>query len=182
MGEFAPISSEDFDEIVPPERLDVESPSGYHTGQHGPPLSLRDSMVKYLEVPMRQGRCDTFFETGSRGAMEPVERDGSVALGRYHDSAEVILVASITLYTFRSFATVDSVARIRGWRGDIERALPALLVPHFRQVDKDVRYLLEGAPSDPGGPLAPCNDAEERFTNSASSKLSVPETKVSKSV
>lgn len=34
---------------------------------------------------------------------------------------------------------------------------------HFRQVDRDVRYLLEGEPSDPGGPLAPRDAAEERL-------------------
>ena len=34
---------------------------------------------------------------------------------------------------------------------------------HFDQVDEDLRYLLEGAPSEPGGLFAPRDDAEERF-------------------
>ncbi len=76
-------------------------------------------------------------------------------------TAQNISVASITLYTFRSFATDDAVERIRGWRRDIERALPALLVEHFEQVDEDLRYLLEGTPSDPGGRLAPRDDDDE---------------------
>ena len=80
LGEFAAISSEDFDEIVPKEELDVESQLQY--GQ-GPPVELRVSLVKYLEVAMRQGRGDSFFETGSRGAIAPGESDNSVALAQY---------------------------------------------------------------------------------------------------
>jgi len=135
----------------------------------GRTVELRVSLENYLLVPKRQGRGDSFFETGSRGTIEPVESDESVARGRYHDSAEVTLVASITLYTFRSFATVEAVRLIQGWRRDIERVLPPLLVEHFEQVDEDLRYLLEGPPSDPGGPLAPrdddneLRDAEETF-------------------
>ena len=74
--------------------------------------------------------------------MEPVESDESVDRGR-------------------SFATEDSVERIRGWRMDINRTLPRLLVDHCRQVHEDVRYLLDGAPSDPDGPLAPRDDDDE---------------------
>ena len=36
-------------------------------------------------------------------------------------------------------------------------------MPHFRQVDEDVRYLLEGEPSEPGDLFAPRDEAEERF-------------------
>ena len=41
--------------------------------------------------------------------------------------------------------------------------MPALLVEHFEKVDEDVRYLLEGAPSEPGGRFAPRDASEERF-------------------
>ena len=34
-------------------------------------------------------------------------------------------------------------------------------MPHFRQVDENVRYLLEGAPSEPGGLFAPRDDDDE---------------------
>ena len=32
---------------------------------------------------------------------------------------------------------------------------------HFEQIDRDARYLLDGAPSDPGGPFAPRDDDDE---------------------
>ena len=166
LGEFAAIPADMFRRLNLPtqEELNGESLQRWNqNSQSKQPLELRESLVKYLKVTKRQGRGDSFFETGSRGAIAPREVDDSVALGRYHDSAEVISVASITLYAFRSFATEDSVERIRGWRRDIERVLPPLLLDHFDQVDDDVRYLLEGAPSEPGGLFAPHDDAEERF-------------------
>lgn len=146
LGEFAPIRGDMFRRLNLPTQgqLDVESPlhwiRGHQRGRRT--VELRVSLLNYLLVPMRQGRGDSRFETGTRGTIAPVERDESVARGG-------------------SFATDDSVRLIRGWRRDIERALPPLLVEHFEQVDEDLRYLLEGAPSDPGGPFAPRGDDDE---------------------
>ena len=36
-----------------------------------------------------------------------------------------------------------------------------LLLPHAELMDRGVRYLLQGAPSQPGGPLAPRADDDE---------------------
>ena len=139
LGYFAAISSKDFAELVP-RGLQLNGKSLQRWDQHGQPkqpVVLRESLLKYLETPKGQSREDMFFETGSFGVGES---DRSVALGK-------------------SFATVDSVTLILGWRSDILTALPGLLVDHWRQLDIDIRYLLEEAPE-----LASRgDDAEEAF-------------------
>ena len=64
----------------------------------------------------------------------------------------------------RSFETAEAKAFVERCHDVIETELVSengLLLPHAQLMDRGVRYLLQGAPSQPGGPLAPRVDDDE---------------------